>query len=134
MELGENLAESRMDTYHKKKCLCRCLQFLWNWVLPLKFKFIWYLQISLGKGKIHKGNRPFLLYFLCNINNLNWIFNNYYAVWYPLFEKKWLFQKNNWVNTPKAVYLFLCNMLLNVVGKKPNEYPFWYHVLHDIYI
>jgi len=23
-------------------------------------------------------------------------------------EKNWVLQKNNWVNTPKAAYLFLC--------------------------
>jgi len=35
----------------------------------------------LGIGKIHMGNRTFLLYFLCNIDYFNWVFNNLFAFW-----------------------------------------------------
>jgi len=32
------------------------------------------------------GNRTFILYFLCNINYFNWVFDKSFAFWYPLFK------------------------------------------------
>ena len=58
-----------------------------NWVFSV---FTWVLV------KFIVGNTTLSICFLCNFNYFNWVFINFFALWYPLF------QNNNWVNTPKS--------------------------------
>ena len=62
-------------------------------------------MILIGYWKIHMGNRTFLLYFLTNLIGYlitPLLFDT------PCLKNNWVFQKNNWVNTPKNQrYVFL---------------------------
>ena len=74
------------------------LECIINWVFAvLNWVFV----------KFTLGNTLSLLYLLCHIAHINWVFNNSFCLLIPFDWKTiWYFRKNNWVNTSKSSFCF----------------------------